>query len=340
MLEQLVNSQTSPEMIKQDILPGAPWLIAHKSMLGINKPYQFTLNNQDYVMWQNQEGKVFALNNICPHMQAPLSDGFICSQRNTIACPFHVLEFNGEGKLYRNSKLETKAITQPLEVIVEGDLIWTYGGFQPKLPISNLIPRITQDCIFLDSTTTRTISAEFIKCLKINYDFNHAIGTHREPFKIDSITVTNYQANGYYTKLDQKIDRVNNSLGEFLQNPALLTTPKTVINHFEYSFPAITSIVTDTDYGQLIQVFIIYPETDQTTKTFILLYYKPKNLFSKWIISLLKKHFIAAFSLIIEQDAQAVETLYSQQQAKIRLPKEEIMFHAEKLYKQWQYNNA
>ena len=29
------------------ILPGAPWLIAHRSMLRINKPYKFSLNHQD-----------------------------------------------------------------------------------------------------------------------------------------------------------------------------------------------------------------------------------------------------------------------------------------------------
>lgn len=31
------------------ILPGAPWLIAHKSMLGVTRPNKITLNGQDYV---------------------------------------------------------------------------------------------------------------------------------------------------------------------------------------------------------------------------------------------------------------------------------------------------
>ena len=48
------------------ILPGAPWLIAHRSMLGVNKPYKITLNNRDYVLWQNRKGEVFGLDNICP----------------------------------------------------------------------------------------------------------------------------------------------------------------------------------------------------------------------------------------------------------------------------------
>ncbi|HEY9294838.1 MAG TPA: Rieske (2Fe-2S) protein, partial [Phormidium sp.] len=78
----------------ETILPGAPWLIAHRSLLGINKPQKISLNGQDYVLWQNQQGQVFALNNICPHLQAPLSDGWICKERNTITCPFHALEFD------------------------------------------------------------------------------------------------------------------------------------------------------------------------------------------------------------------------------------------------------
>ena len=57
------------------VLPGAPWLIAHRSMLGINKPYKVRLNNQDYVLWQRSDGQISALGNICPHMQAPLSNG-------------------------------------------------------------------------------------------------------------------------------------------------------------------------------------------------------------------------------------------------------------------------
>ena len=63
------------------ILPGAPWAIAHKSMLEVNKPYKLTLNSQDYVIWKDDKGEVFALDNICPHMQAPLSNGWICREK-------------------------------------------------------------------------------------------------------------------------------------------------------------------------------------------------------------------------------------------------------------------
>ncbi len=185
-LPVIANFPSETTNCSQAILPGAPWLIAHKSMLGVEKPYKITLNGQDYVLWQNKQGEVFALNNICPHMQAPLSDGWVCPERNTITCPFHALEFDGQGRLYREGKLESKAITQPLELIIDRELIWTYGGFEPRLPIPDLIPRITAGFEFMGVAGEKSIAADFLKCLKINYDFNHACGTHREPFKFSA----------------------------------------------------------------------------------------------------------------------------------------------------------
>ena len=84
-------------------------------MLEINKPYKFTLNTQDYVVWQNDKGEVFALNNICPHMQAPLSNGWIYSKTSAIACPFHGLEFNHKGQVDR-SQSSGKSLVRPLEL--------------------------------------------------------------------------------------------------------------------------------------------------------------------------------------------------------------------------------
>jgi len=146
------------------ILAGAPWLIAHKSMLGVNKPHKITLNANDYVLWQNQKGEVFALDNVCPHMQAPLSNGWICKQRNTITCPFHALEFDGEGKLYREGKADGQSIAKPLKLIVVDDCIWTYGGFAPKIPwripaslyaCSSTAAKRTEDSTKLDSDLFR-----------------------------------------------------------------------------------------------------------------------------------------------------------------------------------------
>jgi phenylpropionate dioxygenase-like ring-hydroxylating dioxygenase large terminal subunit len=316
----------------EPILPGAPWLIAHKSMLGANKPSKITLNGQDYVLWQNQKGEVFALDNVCPHMQAPLSDGWICKERNTIACPFHALEFDGQGRLYQEDKADVKPVAKPLEIIVIGDLIWTYGGFERRLPIPDLIQRITEGFQFVGVAVEKSIPADFLSSLMINYDFNHVHATHREPFKITPVKVSDYQENGYYTKAIQEVTRDENTLEEILKNPVLLVAPKTYTNYFEYAFPSTTSLVGDFPLGKTASFFILYPEQESCTKTLVLLYVKTSN---KLLLSLFKKPLLEALELVVEQDTRMLENLYPRQKPKIRLPKEEIMFYAEKLYREW-----
>jgi phenylpropionate dioxygenase-like ring-hydroxylating dioxygenase large terminal subunit len=331
-LSGITNASLNIENDRQAILPGAPWLIAHKSMLGVDRPYKITLNGKDYVLWQNKQGEVFALDNVCPHMQAPLSDGWVCQQRNTIACPFHALEFDGKGRLYSEGNSEGKPIAQTVELIVKDDTIWTYGGYEPRLPVPDLIPRLTKEFEFMGVAGEKSISANFLSCLKINSDFNHPYGTHREPFKFRAIEVKNYKENGYKIELTQEITKEDNTLRDILKYPALLTTPKILINKFEYSYPAIVSILTKTVFGEIAQFFLLYPERENQTKTFVLLYAKPKN---KLLLSLLKKSFLKAFDLVVQQDTNIVENLYPPTKPKIKLPNEEIMFYTEKLYSEW-----
>ncbi|WP_204138215.1 Rieske 2Fe-2S domain-containing protein [Halomicronema sp. CCY15110] len=121
----------------QPVLSGAPWLIAHRSILGINKPYRITLNGRDYVLWQNTQGQISALENVCPHRQAPLSAGWICQERNTITCPFHALEFNAAGHLYQKDTdiLSAQPLAHPLDLTIRDDFIWTYGNCSPPNPL-------------------------------------------------------------------------------------------------------------------------------------------------------------------------------------------------------------
>lgn len=58
------------------MLSGAPWLLAHKSMLSVNQPLKVSLYGQDYVMWKDDSDAVHALPNSCPHMGAMLSEGW------------------------------------------------------------------------------------------------------------------------------------------------------------------------------------------------------------------------------------------------------------------------
>lgn len=319
------------------ILPGAPWLIAHKSMLGVNQPYKITLNGRDYVLWKNSDGKVFALDNICPHRQAPLSAGWICPERETITCPFHTLEFDGMGRLYQNGTFKAQPVTQPLELTVIDDCIWTYGGYEPKTQIPDLLQHYLKSYSLVGVAGDKSIQGDFLSNLKINYDFNHQNGTHRESFQIKDNPIHHFETDGLYAQVVQEIIREDNTLREFVQNPALLTTPKVYTGTLEYAFPSLTIFSTQLPLGKIAQAHVLYPETPTTTKTFVLCLAQWSNPLLKLpgLNSLIKRSFLKAVETVVLQDTTMIEKLYPSQPLKIKLPKEEIIAYAEKLYHEW-----
>lgn len=316
----------------QPILPGAPWLIAHKSMLGIDKPNKITLNGQDYVLWQNSEGSIFALNNICPHMQAALSEGWICSHRNTITCPFHALEFNGAGQLFQNETLSRDSLATPLDLLIDGDLVWTYGGFEPRLPIPKLHQQVAADYEFLGVTAEKSIHSNFLSSLMINYDHNHQNGTHREFFKCKSCKAEFTEKQDIYAKVAQTVEKEDYTPEEIAANPMLGAIPDVMHNVLEYVFPSTQFFCLKSPDVQTYQGHILYPETEDRTKTFILLYAKFSNPELK---AVMQDSLLHAASVVVEQDTQCLENLYPRQKSTIRLPNEDIMFYAEDLYRNW-----
>jgi len=58
------------------MLQGAPWLLAHRSMLKPNQTFKVSLYGNDYVMWLDSAGKISCLPNACPHLGAMLSEGW------------------------------------------------------------------------------------------------------------------------------------------------------------------------------------------------------------------------------------------------------------------------
>ncbi|MEH1873950.1 hypothetical protein [Nostoc sp.] len=175
------------------------------------------------------------------------------------------------------------------------------------------------------------IASDFALALA-SFDYNHQNGTHKELFKITSCHVSNFEENGYYSTVKQELTRANNTLGEILKNPILGILPKTLTNRLEYAFPSTTAFFAKTPIGDIAQVHILYPETDKITKTFILMYAKVVNPLMKFLF---KNSVLQAAATVIEQDTGAVESLYARQKPKVRLPNEEIMFYAEKLYREW-----
>ncbi|MGD1918008.1 MAG: Rieske 2Fe-2S domain-containing protein, partial [Pleurocapsa sp.] len=131
------------------MLEGAPWLLAHKSMLEPNKPLKISLYDKDYVIWQDTTGLVTALPNTCPHMGAMLSEGW-CEVRqdgtSAVVCPFHALEFDSDGcTVLPGTDKKTLPQLKPLDIIVQDDFIWSYGGYEPKLSIPNILEKINRE---------------------------------------------------------------------------------------------------------------------------------------------------------------------------------------------------
>lgn len=191
--------------------------------------------------------------------------------------------------------------------------------------------RIIDEYEFVGVTGEKSIQGDFLSNLMVNYDYNHQNGTHKELFQITSCKVSSFEENGYYSKVHQEIARSDNTLGEIIKNPALGIMPKVMNNTLEYAFPSTTVFFGNLPIASIAQTHILYPETQNRTKTFILFYAKFKNPLAK----LLKKSFLQAAGTVVEQDTTAVESLYPRQKPKIRLPNEEIMFYAEKLYRNW-----
>jgi nitrite reductase/ring-hydroxylating ferredoxin subunit len=320
-----------PNLIKS-ILPGAPWLIAHRSMLGVNQPQKISLNGQDYVIWQNQQGEVFALDNICPHLQAPLSEGWICRDRNVITCPFHALEFDPEGCLQNSKQASRQPLIQPLTLMVKGDFIWTYGAASPKIPIPDLLLTLPEDMTFIGIIGNRTVQAPFLPNLLINYDYNHLVGLHRELFKVKANRVLSFQPDGYQAEVTQETERLSFSLREALQDPVMLLMPKVYQSRLDYRFPAITAYRGLFPLGEVLQVNILYPETATTTRAFAMVWVKFRSPLLKIIP---KKLLLDVINQGLEQDLNMVEHCYPHQRSKIRLPDEEIRDYAKSLYENW-----
>ncbi|MEO1401801.1 MAG: Rieske 2Fe-2S domain-containing protein [Cyanobacteria bacterium J06635_1] len=323
---------TTLTMRDKPTLPGAPWLIAHRSLLNLHQPYKLTLNGQDYVLWQDAQGEIFALGNVCPHQQAPLSNGWICPEYNIIVCPFHTVAFNGNGQRCRDGKPEGQPLINTLELSIQGDFIWTYGGHEPKLPIPDLHRQISAEYEFVGVAISRSIQGDFLSNVLINYDYNHQNGTHRDVLRIKNNHVSHFEKAGYHATVIQGLERADNSWKELFSNPALLLLPKKYEIHLEYEFPSTTIVRTSLPTGKLVQMHLLYPESGDRTRSIVLVFAQYKyNVLKAFNNSILK-----GVALVVEQDAEAIETSYPRQKPKIRLPNEEILTYAEDLYRHWE----
>ncbi|WP_029315475.1 Rieske 2Fe-2S domain-containing protein [Acaryochloris sp. CCMEE 5410] len=307
----------------RSMLPGAPWLLAHKSMLPVNQPLKVTLYGEDYVLWQDGSGTVQALPNRCPHMGAMLSEGWceplIDDGQSGIVCPFHALQFDGAGcTVLPGSNQKTLPQLQPPELIIQGDFIWSYGGHEPKLPIPKIMNEIAQTYDFIGPAADYSVQTDLLSMLLVMHDYNHQNGTHRDLFQITEVEFHQFIDNGHQSHAFYDMPTETYSWTEKLRKPDLMLLPKTIKAHLENYFPSLVILHAQTPMGKIAQCHFFVPETENQTRTYILLFGRVKHPILKGAGGT----FLKFGQVAVEQDVDILGKLYSDSPQQIKLNNE------------------
>jgi phenylpropionate dioxygenase-like ring-hydroxylating dioxygenase large terminal subunit len=301
----------------ESMLPGAPWLVAHKSMLKPNQPMKISLLGQDYVLWQDDAGKIQALPNACPHMGAMLSEGWC--EAGKVVCPYHALAFDGAGcTVLPGSNKATLPQLKPLELIIQGDLIWSYGLAVAKMPVPHIVDELAQDYAFMGAVADVSVPTDLCTMLMIMHDYNHQNGTHRSLFRIEHVNFHQFIDNGLHSDAYYDMPRSQPTLQEIISNPAVLIMPKVIEAHLENFFPCLVIFHGETPIGSVKQVHVFVPESKTHTRTYVLLYAKTKNP----IFNLAKGNVLGLIQTVIDQDADILQKIYPDAPQKIKLNNE------------------
>lgn len=317
------------------MLEGAPWLLAHKSMLDVNKPKKVSLYGDDYVLWQEPTGKINALPNACPHMGAMLSEGWCQEQQgktSVVVCPFHALEFDGEGcTILPGSKKRTLPQLKPLELIIEDDFIWSYGGYEPKVMIPNVLNELASHYEFIGHTADISIETDLLPMLLNMHDYNHQNGTHRPLFKIQEVQFENFIDKGHQSHAFYNMPTAPTSWKEKLVNPDLLMIPNVIKAHLENYFPSLVIFHGENGLGKIVQIHLFIPESKTKTRTYVLMYGRAKHPAFK----ALGKKFLNLAKVVVEQDADILRKIYANMPQKIKLNNEVGMDWVMRNFENW-----
>lgn len=99
-----------------------------------------TFLDQPVVLWRSQDGEAFALHDRCAHRAMPLSAGVVDGK--VIRCPYHGLEFGGDGRCSRipaQERIPESARVQAYPLVERQGLLWLWMGDRDRADIA-LVP--------------------------------------------------------------------------------------------------------------------------------------------------------------------------------------------------------
>jgi phenylpropionate dioxygenase-like ring-hydroxylating dioxygenase large terminal subunit len=304
------------------MLFGAPWLLAHKSMLNVNQPRKFSLYGTDYVMWKDATGAVYALPNACPHMGAMLSEGWCESQddgTSKVVCPFHALPFDAKGcTVLPGSNKTTLPQLNPLELIIQGDFIWSYGGHEPKIPLPTVLNEIASEYAFVGHTGDCSVETDLLTMLLNMHDYNHQNGTHRDLFRITDVEFHRFIDNGLHSQAFYNMPTAPYRLAEKLRKPDLFLLPTTIKAHLENHFPSLVIFHGEMPLGKAAQCHFFVPEAENRTRTYVLLFGQAKHP----AFRVFGRTYLKFGKVVVDQDAGILSKLYPNTPQKIKLNNE------------------
>lgn len=307
----------------RSMLPGAPWLLAHKSMLAVDQPRKVSLYGNDYVLWQDASENIHALPNICPHMGAMLSEGWCESLHGDaqagIVCPFHALKFDGAGcTVLPGTRKKTTPQLEPLHLVIEGDFIWSYGGHEPQMPIPAVMNEIAKTYRFIGHTADCSVETGLLPMLLNMHDYNHQNGTHRDLFRITQVNFHQFIDRGHesHAYFDTPTDTYR--LVEKLRQPNLFLLPETIQAHLENHFPSLVIFHGEMPLGKAAQCHFFVPEAENRTRTYILLFGQAKHP----AFNLLGQTYLNFGKVVVEQDTDILGKLYPDAPQQIKLNNE------------------
>ena len=106
-----------------------------------------TYLNEPVVMFRDPDGRVNAMQDVCPHRLAPLSMGKLVCEGKHIRCAYHGLEFDGSGQCVVNphasGRIPKNSSVRSYAVMEKHSLVWIWmGDEQPdasKIPDFSLL---------------------------------------------------------------------------------------------------------------------------------------------------------------------------------------------------------
>jgi len=316
------------------MLEGAPWLLAHKSMLQVDQPRKVSLYGKDYVIWKDRAGEVNALSNVCPHMGAMLSEGW-CVQKNgssTVVCPFHALDFDHEGcTVLPGTNNKTLPQLKPLKLIIKDDFVWSYGNYEPKIPIPDILETISRDYEFVGCTADLTVETDLRSMLLNMHDYNHQNGTHKELFEITEVRFEKFINDGYHSEAFFNTPTAPKTFWQKLKKPNQFLIPNVIQAHLENFFPSLVVFYGKSPFGKIVQCHIFVPESSTKTRTYALCFGETDNLLAK----LFKKQFLEIVEVVVKQDANILSKIYADAPQKIKLNNEIGMDWVKNNFNNW-----